>query len=211
VPGYWYALGLQGYLAHKTPPPVGPYSSPMPRALWWSLGSGLFLMSEVPLYWYARCTGGDRARYGVQSAVERTWNKYASQGQILALALGQNLFSYPFFARQWLHAVATDVFHAACRFQSTRRELGGIILLGHFTRATRLTSLVISLPYHPRRIPYQGACRAHAGKGSRGLRAGGFARCVVLRGVHERAGELCLEQSDAGGARGVAAREKLVV
>jgi len=29
---------LQGYLAHKTPPPpVGPCSSPLPRDLWWAL------------------------------------------------------------------------------------------------------------------------------------------------------------------------------
>jgi len=28
---------------------LGPYSRPMPRALWWSLGGGRFLMSEVPL------------------------------------------------------------------------------------------------------------------------------------------------------------------
>jgi len=31
-------------------PPLGPYSRPMPRALWWSLGVWRFLMSEVPLY-----------------------------------------------------------------------------------------------------------------------------------------------------------------
>ena len=29
--------------------PLGPYSRNMPRALWWSYGGGLFLMSEVPL------------------------------------------------------------------------------------------------------------------------------------------------------------------
>ena len=29
---------------------LGPYSRPMPRALWWSYGGGRFLMSEVPLY-----------------------------------------------------------------------------------------------------------------------------------------------------------------
>jgi hypothetical protein len=29
---------------------LGPYSRVMPRALWWSQGGGLFLMSEVPLY-----------------------------------------------------------------------------------------------------------------------------------------------------------------
>ena len=40
---------VQGYLAHKTPhPPVGPYSSPMPRDLWWPRGGGWFLMSKVP-------------------------------------------------------------------------------------------------------------------------------------------------------------------
>jgi len=32
--------------------PLGPYSRNMPRALWWSWGGGLFLMSEVPLYAY---------------------------------------------------------------------------------------------------------------------------------------------------------------
>ena len=30
-------------------PPLGSYSEPMPRSLRWSLGSGRFLMSEVPL------------------------------------------------------------------------------------------------------------------------------------------------------------------
>jgi len=28
--------GVRGFLAHKKHPPVGPYSSPMPRDLWWS-------------------------------------------------------------------------------------------------------------------------------------------------------------------------------
>ena len=27
---------LQGYLAHKKPPPLGSYSRTMPKALWWS-------------------------------------------------------------------------------------------------------------------------------------------------------------------------------
>ena len=32
---------LQGYLAHKKPPPpLGPYSRAMTRALWWSWGGG---------------------------------------------------------------------------------------------------------------------------------------------------------------------------
>ena len=31
--------------------PLGPYSRIMPRALWWSDGGGLFLMSEVPMTW----------------------------------------------------------------------------------------------------------------------------------------------------------------
>jgi len=31
-------------------PTLGPYRKPMSRALWWSYGGGLFLMSEVPLY-----------------------------------------------------------------------------------------------------------------------------------------------------------------
>ena len=30
------ASRIQGYLAHKKTPPLKPYSSPMPRALWWS-------------------------------------------------------------------------------------------------------------------------------------------------------------------------------
>jgi len=29
--------------------PLGPYIRTMPRALWWSKGAGLFLISEVPL------------------------------------------------------------------------------------------------------------------------------------------------------------------
>jgi len=29
--------------------PLGTFSRNMPRALWWPLGGGLFLMSEVPL------------------------------------------------------------------------------------------------------------------------------------------------------------------
>jgi len=40
---------LQGYLAHKKLPPLGPYSRTMPRALWWPRGGGQFLMSGVPL------------------------------------------------------------------------------------------------------------------------------------------------------------------
>ena len=36
-------LRIQEYLAHKNPPPVGPYSSPTPRNLWWSSGGGCFL------------------------------------------------------------------------------------------------------------------------------------------------------------------------
>ena len=43
-------VDVQGYLAHKNPPPLGPYSRTMPRALWQSSGGGQFLMSEVPLY-----------------------------------------------------------------------------------------------------------------------------------------------------------------
>ena len=31
-------------------PPPGPYSSLMPRALWWSYGGGVLLMSKVPRY-----------------------------------------------------------------------------------------------------------------------------------------------------------------
>jgi len=41
---------VQGYLAHKTPPPLGPYRRPMPRVLGGSSGGVRFLMSEVPLY-----------------------------------------------------------------------------------------------------------------------------------------------------------------
>ena len=37
----------------KTSAPLGHYSSTMPRALRWSWGAGLFLMSEVPLYDHA--------------------------------------------------------------------------------------------------------------------------------------------------------------
>ena len=43
--------GIQGCLVHQNTPPVRPYSSPVPRDLWGSLGDGYFLMGEVPLYW----------------------------------------------------------------------------------------------------------------------------------------------------------------
>ena len=33
----------------KSSAPLGAHSKDMPRALWWSLGGGLFLVSEVPL------------------------------------------------------------------------------------------------------------------------------------------------------------------
>ena len=34
-------LHVQGYLAHKNPPPLlGPYSRTIPRVLWWSNGGG---------------------------------------------------------------------------------------------------------------------------------------------------------------------------
>ena len=38
-----HTLHEQGYLAHKKPPTLGPCSGPMPRALWWSYGGGVFL------------------------------------------------------------------------------------------------------------------------------------------------------------------------
>ena len=40
---------LQEYLAHKTPPPpVGTYSSPIPRDLWGSWGGGSLLRARCP-------------------------------------------------------------------------------------------------------------------------------------------------------------------
>jgi len=33
-------LSVEGYLAHKKPPLLGPYSSPAPRGLGWSWGGG---------------------------------------------------------------------------------------------------------------------------------------------------------------------------
>ena len=40
---------VQGYLAHKEPPLVGPYSCPMPRGPMVILWGWVFPMSEVPL------------------------------------------------------------------------------------------------------------------------------------------------------------------
>ena len=39
--------GYRGTSHIRNNPPLGPYSRLMPRALWWSYGGGLFLMSEV--------------------------------------------------------------------------------------------------------------------------------------------------------------------
>ena len=36
-------------ISYDTAPPLEPYSRTMPRALWWSQGEELFLMSEEPL------------------------------------------------------------------------------------------------------------------------------------------------------------------
>ena len=41
----------QGYLVHDKRTPLGPCRRPVPRVLRGSRGGGLFLMSEVPLYW----------------------------------------------------------------------------------------------------------------------------------------------------------------
>jgi hypothetical protein len=41
---------VQGYLAHKKHPLLGPYGRAIPRDLWWSWGVGMTLMSEVSLY-----------------------------------------------------------------------------------------------------------------------------------------------------------------
>ena len=43
-------LPLQGYLAHKKTPPLGPYRRPVPRVLEDPRGVGVFRMGEVPLY-----------------------------------------------------------------------------------------------------------------------------------------------------------------
>ena len=51
---------VQGYLAHKKHPPLGPYRMTLPRVLWWSWGGGRFLMSEVPLYRVASSAGRER-------------------------------------------------------------------------------------------------------------------------------------------------------
>jgi hypothetical protein len=44
--GVWY----RGTSLIRNSDPLEPYSKNMLEALWWSLGGGLFLMSEVPLY-----------------------------------------------------------------------------------------------------------------------------------------------------------------
>jgi len=54
----WATLITQSYRGTsliRNNPPVGPYCSPPPKGLWLYEGGGLFLMSEVPLY-FARFT-----------------------------------------------------------------------------------------------------------------------------------------------------------
>ena len=41
--------GYGGTSLIRNSPPLGPYSRTKSRALWWSKGGALFLMSEVPL------------------------------------------------------------------------------------------------------------------------------------------------------------------
>jgi hypothetical protein len=50
-----FIISIRGYLAYKKTPPLGPSSRLIPRDLWWSLGGGLFLVSEVPLYLHVAC------------------------------------------------------------------------------------------------------------------------------------------------------------
>ena len=42
--------GYRGTLLMGNTTLLGPYSRTVPRALWWSKGGGLFLLSEVPLF-----------------------------------------------------------------------------------------------------------------------------------------------------------------
>ena len=43
-------VAYRGTSLIRTPPPLGPYDTLMPRALWWSqTREGVLLMSEVPL------------------------------------------------------------------------------------------------------------------------------------------------------------------
>ena len=44
-------LGPRGTLLIRNSAPLGPYSRTVPRVLWGSYGVGLFLMSEVLLYY----------------------------------------------------------------------------------------------------------------------------------------------------------------
>ena len=44
-----HPIGYRGTSLMRNSASVGPYSRNVPRALWWSLREGLFLMSEVPL------------------------------------------------------------------------------------------------------------------------------------------------------------------
>ena len=41
--------GHRGTSLMRNNPSLGPYDRLMPRALWWSYGKGVFVMSEVPL------------------------------------------------------------------------------------------------------------------------------------------------------------------
>ena len=46
---HWKVL-YRGISLIRNSPPLGPYSRPMLRTLWWSLGRVRFLISEIPLH-----------------------------------------------------------------------------------------------------------------------------------------------------------------
>ena len=48
----WYPGGgaYRGTSLIRTSAPLGPYSRTISRAIWWSWGKGLLLMSEIPLH-----------------------------------------------------------------------------------------------------------------------------------------------------------------
>ena len=49
--------GVQGYLAHKKQPPLGPYSRPMPRVLLDTGGSTVSYERGTPVLWHPATLG----------------------------------------------------------------------------------------------------------------------------------------------------------
>ena len=86
---------VQGTSLIRNCRPLGPYSRPVPRALWWSQGGGRFLMSEVPLSCCKECRKWvHRYEAGHDLGQDHHSTRYCHAGCPLAVARRKFILGY---------------------------------------------------------------------------------------------------------------------